>query len=450
MRVKFEKIQFWFRDTLAEWVFDLKCLCFGFPIQSHTETIRSNKTHGTRLFIPSLNYNCYDEKFHLVWSTLRNFPVVTQQGHFIIDGVYHICSTTRLRCLGARRGGELNFFGKAVFHINFISNKEKWVRLEKDFKNLIWFCINAKPRRIVTRILYNIGWLLKKKIACKPADKDDKLVATHLGLFTQILNGGNILKLSLRSFHRSQTREILCLVYLFSNSRKYDVGEVGRKSMNERFDQVFPTSIRCLAPTDFINAIVELDQLSVRKMKRRFDDFDDLKIHRLRAVGNLLRRELKTAISQVGCDIFQRLNFFNNEKRQINSAASDFIVLMTPFDRGFYQFITTNPLPLFTGHLNFFSKVTQRRRVTGLGTGGLNVSTRTDKIRATHASNFGRLCFLDTPDSETAGMRASQTISLRLSNDDFIQFVVIVGQNSSPTSISDGIVLALLIFLWAT
>ena len=82
-------------------------------------------------------------------------------------------------------------------------------------------------------------------------------------------------------YFRNQKIEILYLTQKFSNFLFYDTGEQGRKNINKRFNQKIPMSLRCLIPTDFIRAILELKKLSKRKTTRRFDDFDNLRIRRL-------------------------------------------------------------------------------------------------------------------------------------------------------------------------
>ena len=69
-----------------------------------------------------------------------------------------------------------------------------------------------------------------------------------------------------------------------------------------------------------------------------------------------------------------------------------------------HRFININPLFQFVDILNPLVDITQKRRLTGLGIGGLTLSTKSKKVRRIYSSRFGRLCLVETLDSKKAGI----------------------------------------------
>merc|ERR1711920_1205086 len=218
---------------------------------------------------------------------------------------------------------------------------------------------------------------------------------------------------------RNQKIEILRLTQKFSNFLFYDIGEQGRKNINKRFNQKIPTSLRCLIPTDFIRAILELEKLSKSKTIRRFDDFDSLRTRRLCRVGHLLRQDLKQTILQIEQKVYKQLNSLpkNCEQNVIQLIPTAF------FDPRIHRFISANPLFQFSDNLNPLVDITQKRRLTGLGIGGLAPSTRNKKVRSIHPSHFGRLCPVETPDGENAGIVTSPRMIRQFSDDGIVQSI---------------------------
>ena len=73
--------------------------------------------------------------------------------------------------------------------------------------------------------------------------------------------------------------------------------------------------------------------------------------------------------------------------------------------------------------MNPLADITQKRRLTGLGIGGLTLSTRSKKVRSIHPRQFGRLCLVETTDSKNAGIVTFVTMIRQFSDDKIIQSI---------------------------
>merc|ERR1712176_1293217 len=151
--------------------------------------------------------------------------------------------------MGSRK---INDSKKIIFYIDFVPKKGIWVRLEKDFKNLIWFCIRTEFCRIIDWVLYTINESVYLSEILKNSVYNYKSI--NVNFLTKTCKLLNLTS----DYFRNQKIEILYLTQKFSNFLFYDTGEQGRKNINKRFNQKIPMSLRCLIPTDFIRAILEL------------------------------------------------------------------------------------------------------------------------------------------------------------------------------------------------
>ena len=113
-----------------------------------------------------------------------------------------------------------------------------------------------------------------------------------------------------------------------------------------------------------------------------------------------------------------------------------------------HRFININPLFQFVDNLNPLADITQKRRLTGLGIGGLTLSTRSKKVRRIHPSHFGRLCLVETPDSKKAGIVTFLTMTRQFSDDKIVQSITSKKYKGWLQNISERIRLKPSVFVW--
>merc|ERR1711920_959727 len=118
------------------------------------------------------------------------------------------------------------------------------------------------------------------------------------------------------------------------------------------------------------------------------------------------------------------------------------------FDPRIHRFISANPLFQFSDNLNPLVDITQKRRLTGLGIGGLAPSTRNKKVRSIHPSHFGRLCPVETPDGENAGIVTSLRMIRQFSDDRIVQSITFKKHKSWLQNTSERIRLKPLVSVW--
>ena len=435
LQEELERHQVWVQSPYFERILYPKRICFETPNRSYQETLRLGKNYSTRVFVPRSFYNRNNIKIFFEWIILRNIPLLTRQGHFLINGSPRVCITQVVRGPGLYTNIKIEVDGKITFSIDLVPERGVWVRLEKDQEGQVLLNMRKEPRLPLWLVLQAI------RISSFP-------VVEKKSRRTRILSTSSLLQeksLSNFSFFKKRQKKILKqrflysttsllqkknmkLVYLtrkFSNLRTYDLGKTGRRRFNERFQQEFPLSLRFLVPTDFLNALKELNKINRQSTGSRFDDVDSLRTRRLRAVGDLLKIETGNALLRFERVTRQRLDSLNYE--------CDFdltqIISSEPFDQAFRRFMTTNPLLQFADQLNPLADLTQKRRLTGLGPGGLSLSNRKIEVRTIHPSHFGRICPVETPEGQNAGIVNSPTLISRWNQDGRLQASVVKMNN---------------------
>nr|YP_009139337.1 beta subunit of RNA polymerase [Lepidodinium chlorophorum]BAR72311.1 beta subunit of RNA polymerase [Lepidodinium chlorophorum] len=440
LQMELERKKIWFQTSRFDWTFNPENVCFEIPIQSYQETIRRKHSYRRRIFIPRLLYYRNTKKIRFYWSVFGNLPVLTKQGHFLINGSPRVCITQMLRGSGVYTSRKINRNQNVVFYIDFVPKQGRWVRIEKDFTNLVWFCIQKEPRITIQSIFHRID--LKDYFITMFPEKKTKNILRNKNLKFYKKQTKRYTRTFLTSisnqFQDNKTR-ILRTVQKFLDHQIYDIGCTGRKQINKRFNQKIPIFIRCLIPTDFIRAVFELNKLNNRTTVTRFDDFDSLRMRRICPVGVLLQREINQIVLQIEPVLYNRWNKFSYGSKFTETEFFNYRV---------HRFVTENPLFQFADQVNPLTNITQKRRLTGFGNGGLKRSTRNKKVRNIHSSHFGRICPIETPDGFRAGIVNSPTINRQINEDNLLQSIYILKKHGWIHNTMEKIRLKPLMFLW--
>nr|YP_009238227.1 RNA polymerase beta subunit [Chlorotetraedron incus]AMO01105.1 RNA polymerase beta subunit [Chlorotetraedron incus] len=119
----------------------------------------------------------------------------------------------------------------------------------------------------------------------------------------------------------------------------------------------------------------------------------------------------------------QRIQFNQKQKKDLNT---DFLSLNSLIQPKFVngalkEFFGTHPLSQFMDQINPLSEITHKRRLSSLGPGGVSRDTATLAVRGIHASHYGRICPIETPEGKNTGLVNSLTAYARVNNQGFIE-----------------------------
>ena len=201
---------------------------------------------------------------------------------------------------------------------------------------------------------------------------------------------------------------------LFFSEQRYNLGEVGRYRMNKKLGLDIDMENLVLTKEDIITIIKFLIELI--NSKSEIDDIDHLSNRRVRTVGEQLSGQFGVGLSRMARTIRERMNVRDNE-------------VFTPIDlinaktlsSVINTFFGTNQLSQFMDQTNPLAELTDKRRLSALGPGGLSRERAGFEVREVHYTHYGRLCPIETPEGPNIGLISSLSVFAKVNNLGFIE-----------------------------
>ena len=200
---------------------------------------------------------------------------------------------------------------------------------------------------------------------------------------------------------------------LFFSDKRYDLGEVGRYRINKKLGLDTDMDIRVLTKDDIIAIIKYLIQLV--NSNATVDDIDHLSNRRVRTVGEQLSNQFSIGLARMSRTIRERMNVRDNEV----FTPTDLINAKT-ITSVINSFFGTNPLSQFMDQTNPLAEVTNKRRLSALGPGGLSRERAGFEVRDVHYTHYGRLCPIESPEGPNIGLISSLCVYAKINDMGFI------------------------------
>ena len=204
------------------------------------------------------------------------------------------------------------------------------------------------------------------------------------------------------------------LVYgLFFDVRRYDLGKVGRRFLNQKLGLDIPLNVRNLTAEDLAHMMLAMEPYVRRESER--DDIDDLKNKRVRSVGELLQSQLRLGFVRMEKVARERMTSQDQE-----NLLPGIILSVKPISASIKSFFSSNQLSTFMDQTNPLSELTNKRRLSSLGPGGLQRTSAKLEVRDVHRSHYGRICPIETPEGPNIGLISQLTSHARVDEFGFI------------------------------
>ncbi len=201
---------------------------------------------------------------------------------------------------------------------------------------------------------------------------------------------------------------------LFFSDKRYDLGEVGRYKINKKLGLDIDMNTRVLTKTDIIHIVKYLVALS--NQRAEIDDIDHLSNRRVRTVGEQLYSQFGVGLARMARTIRERMNVRDNEVFTpvdlINARTLSSVI---------NSFFGTSQLSQFLDQTNPLAEITNKRRVSALGPGGLSRERAGFEVRDVHYSHYGRLCTIETPEGPNIGLISTLCVHAKVNAMGFIE-----------------------------
>jgi len=184
---------------------------------------------------------------------------------------------------------------------------------------------------------------------------------------------------------------------LFFSEDRYDLSGVGRMKFNRRLRRDSDTGSGVLDQRDILDVLREM--IAIRNGFGDVDDIDHLGNRRIRCVGEMAENQFRVGLVRVERAVKERLSMAESEGLMPQD-----LINAKPVAAAVKEFFGSSQLSQFMDQNNPLSEVTHKRRVSALGPGGLTRERAGFEVRDVHATHYGRLCPIETPEGPNIGL----------------------------------------------
>jgi DNA-directed RNA polymerase subunit beta len=356
-------------------------------------------------------------------------PLMTEEGTFLINGCERVVISQIIRSPGVYFRKEFTNSRKTIFTATIISNKGLWTKFILDQKE------RKKKDELEKTPLDRIYIKLtdfKTKGSAELADDDSE--SKNLSIYDLFKYFGMTMEeiadtlkhsLHLKNHHftskkRNETEIALLIRKLYFNQRSgcFSIGEIGRYKINKKLGLNLPKNVTHLTGLDFLKILDSLIEL--KYYDRPSDDIDDIKNKQIRCLGELLQNQLRIGLLRFQKNLtresqmqsLQKLTFEFESSSEVEDSLPDSRLLMSSLK----EFFKMSQLSQFLDQINPLSEITHKRRISVFGPNGLKRDHISTVIRDIHPSQYFRLCPIETPEGQNAGLIVSLAMFGRISS----------------------------------
>ncbi len=129
------------------------------------------------------------------------------------------------------------------------------------------------------------------------------------------------------------------------------------------------------------------------------DDIDHLGNRRIRCVGELVQNQFRVGLAKMVKTVQQKMSVSD-----LGNVKPKALINPRPLTASIREFFASSPLSQFMDQTNPLAELTNKRRLSALGPGGLTRDRASTEVRDVHASHYGRICPIETPEGQNIGL----------------------------------------------
>ena len=416
------------------------------PNYSIETCLRRDMTYAIQIYIPAEYSYFVDQKDESVAKKTSKtkeirvkqdiffgeIPLMTEEGTFVISGCERIIISQIIRSPGIYFRKEFGTTRKPIYTATIISNRGVWTKIIldsvetntsstlKEQKDRIYIKLNdyktsttefQESENDANKLhLYDIIRYFGLNIQEISDSLKYPLYLTNQLLINQTNNLKQDVKLDLENS--------LLIKKLFFNQRSgcFSIGEIGRYKINNKLNLNLPKDVTHLTAHDFIGIIDGLIEL--KYYDRISDDIDDIKNKQIRSIGDLLQNQIRIGLYRLQKNLIDETPISTSQKLNFDldtfSDPEDWIIDPRPLTSSIKEFFKTSQLSQFMDQINPLAEMTHKRRLSVFGPNGLKRDHISTVIRDIHPSQYGRLCPIETPEGQNAGLITSISLLGRI------------------------------------
>ena len=398
---------------------------FGDPAHTVEECREKDMTYQAPLLtdVRLTNKETGEIKEQLVF--MGDFPMMTDQGTFIINGTERIVVSQLVRSPGVYFSSEMDS-GKQIYKAQIIPSRGAWLEFEVDKRDQLMVSIDRKRKQSATMFLRALGI----------AVTNDDII--------ELLGNSDVIKRTLERDTALTREDALIEIYrrlrpgepptvdasrsllegLLFNPQRYDLARVGRYKVNKKLNLTTEEEVTVLTDEDIVATLRYLLSLAAGEQGFKVDDIDHFGNRRIRTVGELVANQFRIGMSRMERVVRERMS-----SQDIDEITPQTLINIRPIVASIKEFFGSSQLSQFMDQANPLTGLTHKRRLSALGPGGLaghksGSSRRTNvptAVRDVHNSHYSRMCPIETPEGPNIGLIGSLALYARVNEYGFIE-----------------------------
>ena len=353
---------------------------------------------------------------------MGDFPLMTPQGTFVINGTERVVVSQLVRSPGVYfEETPDKTSDKDIYTAKMIPSRGAWLEFEVDKRDLVGVRVDRKRKQNVTVLLKALGWT-------------NEQILEEFGEYESI-------RLTLEKDSTANTDEALLDLYrklrpgepptreaaqamlenYYFNPKRYDLAKVGRYKINKKLGLEQPFDQQVLTMEDIVSTIRYVVALhegkeTLGELPVETDDIDHFGNRRLRTVGELIQNQLRIGLGRLERTVRDRMT-----TQDIEAITPQTLINIRPVVAALKEFFGTSQLSQFMDQNNPLAGLTHKRRLSALGPGGLSRDRAGMEVRDVHPSHYGRMCPIETPEGPNIGLIGSLASFARVNAFGFIE-----------------------------
>ena len=354
---------------------------------------------------------------------LGDYPWMTNQGTFIINGTERVIVSQLIRSEGVYFNAETGSDGKKYYGAKLIPVRGAWLEFETDPKTgVIYVKIDRRRKLPVTTFLRALGRMTNAEMREIFADVDNGDVKFIQSTLEKDQSAGPNEAL-IEVYRRLRPGDLATIENarnmierMFFDFKRFDYGRVGRYKINKRLKLETPntTENRSFQMEDLFEIIKEVIRLN--NSQGEVDDIDSLDNRRVKLVGELVARQFRVGMLRMQRNAMDRMSMTD-----IETVTPGQLVNARPVVAAVREFFAGSQLAQVMDETNPLSELSHKRRLSSMGPGGVTRDRAGLEVRDSHPTHYGRICLVETPEGGNVGLVTNLATFARINEYGFIE-----------------------------
>ncbi len=351
---------------------------------------------------------------------LGDYPWMTSRGTFVINGAERVVVSQLIRSAGvfftADAHGSTNLYGAKV-----IPGRGAWLEFETAANGAIYVKIDRKRKIPVSTLLRALGVTESQmKDHFKHVDQGE---TSYLDATIEKDTSKGANDALIEVYRRLRPGDLATvdnarslLENMFYNFKRFDFSRVGRYKINKRLNLDVPNTAenRVMRLEDLIAIIAEIIRLN--NTQEPADDIDSLANRRVKLVGELVQRQFRIGLLRMERNTKDRMSM-----SEIETVTPSQLINARPVVAAVREFFASSQLSQFMDQINPLSELAHKRRLSSMGPGGLSRERAGFEVRDAHATHYGRICAVETPEGANIGLVLNLANYARINEYGFVE-----------------------------